>query len=75
MKRELTYDIVNTKLGEVDFSYPLSLKNIRNRTRINGKLINRGYMLRFLYKSNEFRKVGRLEVGSGKHKVNVWTRV
>jgi len=75
MKSELTYDILNTKLGEVDFSQPLSLKNIRNRTRINGKLINRGYLLRYLYKSDEFRKVGRLEVGSGKHKLSVWAKV
>lgn len=75
MKRELSHDIVNTKLEEVDFSQPLSLRNIRNRTRINGKLINRRYMLGYLYKSDEFRKVKPLEVGSGKHKVNVWTRV
>jgi len=75
MKRELTHDIVNTKLGEVDFSQPLSLKTIRARTKINDKLINRKYMLGYLYKSGQFRKVEPLEVGSGKHKVNVWTRV
>jgi len=75
MKRELTREIVNTKLGEVDFSQPLSLKTIRARTKINDKLINRKYMLGYLSKSGQFRKVEPLEVGSGKDKVNVWTRV
>lgn len=75
MKRKLTKDIVNRKLEEVDFSHPLSLKKIRDKTRVNGELINKYYMIKFLHKSDNYRNVNPLEVGSGKHKINVWTRV
>lgn len=75
MKTKLTKDIVNSKLEEVDFSQPLSLKKIRDKTRVNGELINKYYMIKFLHKSDNYRNVDPLEVGSGKHKVNVWTRV
>ena len=75
MKTKLNKDIVNSKLEEVDFSQPLSLKKIRDKTRINGELINKYYMIKFLHKSDNYRNVDPLEVGCGKNKVNVWTRV
>ena len=75
MKTKLTKDIVNSKLEEVDFSQPLSLKKIRDKTRVNGELINKYYMIKFLHKSDNYRNIDPLEVGCGKHKINVWTRV
>lgn len=75
MKTKLTKDIVNSKLEEVDFSQPLSLKKIRDKTRVNGELISKSYMIKFLHKSDNYRNVDPLEVGSGKHKINVWSRV
>lgn len=75
MKTKLTKDIVNRKLEEVDFSQPLSLKKIRDKTRVNGELISKYYMIKFLHKSGNYRNVNPLEVGCGKYKVNVWTRV
>tara|TARA_B110000259_G_scaffold88072_1_gene102389 strand:- start:285 stop:518 length:234 start_codon:yes stop_codon:yes gene_type:complete len=77
MKKELSREIVKNKLDKVDFTQPLSFVNIRDRTRINGKLINRRYMLGYLYKSGEFQKVKPLDIGSHKHKnnLNVWTKV
>lgn len=75
MKIEISREIVKNKLDELDFSQPLSFRNIRNRTRINDKLINQNYMLGYLYKSGEYRKIQPHEVGSGKYKINVWTKV
>lgn len=75
MKRELSREIVKNKLDELDFSQPLSLRTIRARTKINEKLINRKYMLGYLYKSGDYRKIKPLEIGCGKHKVNVWAKV
>lgn len=68
-------NIVRTRLSELDFSQPLSFRNILRRSYINGKQINKKYMLGFLYHSDEYRKINPLEIGCGKHKVNVWTRV
>ena len=68
-------NIINTQLEKIDFSQPLSLKNIRNRSRINGKLISKKYMIRYLHESSNYRNVKPLEVGSHKHKLNVWTKV
>tara|TARA_B100000674_G_scaffold419774_1_gene370716 strand:+ start:259 stop:471 length:213 start_codon:yes stop_codon:yes gene_type:complete len=68
-------NIVRTRLSELDFSQPLSFRNILRRSYINGKQINKKYMLGFLYHSDEYRKIDPLEVGCGKHKVNVWARV
>jgi len=75
MKKELSKEIVKNKLNELDFNQPLSLKKIRSKTKINDKLINKKYILGYLHKSNEYRNVEPLEVGSGKFQVNVWTRV
>ncbi len=68
-------NIVRTRLSELDFSQPLSFRNILRRSYINGKQINKKYMLGFLYHSDEYRKIDPLEVGCGKYKVNVWARV
>ena len=70
-------DIVRSRLRELDFMQPLSFRNILIRSYINGKQINKKYMLGFLYHSDEYRKIDPLEVGCGKHKhkVNVWARV
>ena len=68
-------DIVKTKLNELDFSQPLSFRTIRDRTRVNGKMVSKRFMLATLHKSDKYRKVNPLEVGSGKHKLNVWERV
>ena len=68
-------NIVRTRLSELDFSQPLSFRNILRRSYIDGKQINKKYMLGFLYHSDEYRKINPLEIGCGKHKVNVWARV
>ena len=68
-------DIVKTKLNELDFSQPLSFRTILKRSYIDGKQINKKYMLGFLYHSDDYRKIKPLEIGCGKHKVNVWAKV
>tara|TARA_Y100000389_G_C17408616_1_gene489535 strand:- start:300 stop:509 length:210 start_codon:yes stop_codon:yes gene_type:complete len=68
-------NIIDTQLEKIDFSQPLSLKKIRNRSRINGKLISKKYMIRYLHESPNYRNVKPLEVGSHKHKLNVWAKV
>ena len=75
MKRELSREIVKNKLDQLDFSQPLSFRTILKRTRINEKQINKNYMLGYLYKSGEYRKIKPLEIGSGKHKINDWEKV
>ena len=67
-------DLIINKLEKLDFSQPLSFKTIRNRTKVNGKLINKKLMLAILYKSDKYRKINPLEVGSGKYKLNVWAK-
>ena len=68
-------DIVEKKLEELDFSQPLSFRNILRRTHIDGKQINKRFMLYSLHNLENYRKVSPLEIGCGKHKVNVWARV
>tara|TARA_B100001769_G_C22022677_1_gene549547 strand:+ start:192 stop:404 length:213 start_codon:yes stop_codon:yes gene_type:complete len=68
-------DIVEKRLEEVDFSQPLSLRNILRRSYIDGKQINKNLMLYSLYNSEKYRKVSPLEIGCGKYKVNVWAKV
>ena len=68
-------DIVLNKLEELNFSQPLSFKNIRDKTKINSKMINKKFMLVNLHKSDKYRKVIPYKIGSGKHKLNVWERV
>ena len=62
-------------LSKLDFSQPLSFKTIRDRTRVNGKLINKRLMLGTLHNSGKYRNIDPFEVGSGKMKLNVWTRL
>tara|TARA_B100000780_G_scaffold278732_1_gene253402 strand:- start:1659 stop:1868 length:210 start_codon:yes stop_codon:yes gene_type:complete len=62
-------------LDRLDFSNPLSLKTIRNRTRVNGKMVNKKLMLATLHTFERYSKVTPLEVGSGKHRLNIWNRV
>lgn len=62
-------------IDKLDFSNPLSLKTIRNRTRVDGKMVNKKLMLATLHTFERYSKVKPLEVGSGKHRLNVWSRV
>ena len=68
-------DTVEKRLDELDFSQPLSLKKILRRSHINDKQVNKKLMLYTLHKSKKYRNVKPIEVGSGKHRVNVWTRI
>lgn len=67
-------DTVEKRLDELDFSQPLSLRNILRRSYIDNKQINKKLMLYTLHKSKKYRNVKPHEVGSNKHRVNVWTR-
>ena len=67
-------DTVEKRLDELDFSQPLSLRNILRRSYIDNKQINKKLMLYTLHKSKKYRNVTPLEVGSNKHRVNVWAR-
>jgi hypothetical protein len=62
-------------IDKLDFSNPLSLKTIRNRTRVDGKMVNKKLMLATLHTFERYSKVEPLEVGSGKNILNVWSRV
>ena len=68
-------EFVLENVNKLDFSQPLSLRTIRLRTRVDGKMINKRLMLATLHKSDKYRNVKPLEVGNGKHRLNVWTRV
>ena len=68
-------EFVLENVNKLDFSQPLSLRTIRLRTRVDGKMINKRLMLATLHKSGKYRNVKPLEVGNGKHRLNVWTRV
>ena len=68
-------DIVEKKLDELDFSQPLSFKTILKKSYVNDKQINKNLMFFSLHKSEKYRNVKPIEVGSGKHRVNVWARV
>lgn len=68
-------EYVIEKLDNLDFSQPLSLRNIRLKSKINGKMISKRLMLATLHTFERYKNVSPLEVGSGKYKLNVWTRV
>ena len=68
-------DIVEKKLEELDFYQPLSFRNILRKTYIDGKQINKKFMLYSLHNLENYRKVSPLEIGCGKDKVNVWAKV
>ena len=68
-------EYVIEKLDNLDFSQPLSLRNIRLKCKINGKMINKKLILATLHTFERYKNVSPLEVGSGKDRLNIWTRV
>ena len=68
-------EFVLEHLDKLDFSQPLSFRTIRDRTKIDDKRINKRLILGTLYNSGNYIKVKPLEVGCGKRKLNIWTRV
>ena len=68
-------EFVLQNVDKLDFSQPLSFRTIRDRTRVNGKMVSKRFMLATLHKSDKYKKVIPYKIGSGKHKLNVWERV
>ena len=68
-------EYVIEKLDNLDFSQPLSLRNIRLKCKINGKMINKKLILATLHTFERYKNVSPLEVGCGKDRLNIWTRV
>ena len=67
---------IQSKLSDLDFSQPLSLRSIVHRVNNeNSMKISKKKIRYYLYNSNEFKLVKPIEVGSGKHKLNVWKKV
>ena len=66
---------VEKRLDELDFSQPVSLSKSLRRSHINDKQVTKKLMLYTLHKSKKYRNVKPIEVGSGKHRVNVWTKI
>jgi hypothetical protein len=67
---------IQSKLSDLDFSQPLSLRSIVYRVNNeNSMKISKKKIRYYLHNSNEFKLVKPIEVGSGKHKLNVWKKV
>lgn len=67
---------IQSKLSDLDFSQPLSLRSIVHRVNNeNSMKITKKKIRYYLHNSNEFKLVKPIEVGSGKHKLNVWKKV
>lgn len=67
---------IQSKLNDLDFSQPLSLRSIVHRVNNeNSMKISKKKIRYYLHNSNEFKLVKPIEVGSGKHKLNVWKKV
>ena len=67
---------IQSKLNDLDFSQPLSLRSIVYRVNNeNSMKISKKKIRYYLHNSNEFKLVKPIEVGSGKHKLNVWKKV
>tara|TARA_B100000900_G_scaffold416079_1_gene448931 strand:- start:1336 stop:1551 length:216 start_codon:yes stop_codon:yes gene_type:complete len=67
---------IQSKLSDLDFSQPLSLRSIVHRVNNeNSMKISKKKIRYYLHNSNEFKLVKPIEVGSGKHKLNVWKKV
>jgi len=81
MKNKHTKDEMESKLSNIDFKYPLSIKTILNKLNNNSnnldnfKTVKKNYLIFFLHKSENYRIVNPLELSSNKFKLNVWTRV
>jgi len=68
-------EYVIENIDKLDFSHPLSLRKIRERTKVDGKMVSKKLMLATLHTFERYSRVSPLEVGSGKYRLNVWTRV
>ena len=67
---------IQSKLSDLDFSQPLSLRSIVHRVNNeNSMKITKKKIRYYLHNSNEFKLVKPIEVGSGKHKLNVWKKL
>lgn len=67
---------IQSKLSDLDFSQPLSLRSIVHRVNNENSIkITKKKIRYYLHNSNEFKLVKPIEVGSGKHKLNVWKKV
>ena len=67
---------IQSKLNDLDFSQPLSLRSIIHRVNNENSMeISKKKIRYYLHNSNEFKLVKPIEVGSGKHKLNVWKKV
>jgi repressor of nif and glnA expression len=67
---------IQSKLNDLDFSQPLSLRSIVYRVNNKNSMeISKKKIRYYLHNSNEFKLVKPIEVGSGKHKLNVWKKV
>jgi len=67
---------IQSKLSDLDFSQPLSLRSIVYRVNNeNSMKISKKKIRYYLHNSNQFKLVKPIEVGSGKHKLNVWKKV
>ena len=67
---------IQSKLSDLDFSQPLSLRSIVHRVNNeNSMKISKKKIRYYLHNSNEFKLVKPIEVGSGKHKLNVLKKV
>ncbi len=69
---------IQSKLSDLDFSQPLSLRSIVyrvNNEKSKSMKISKKKIRYYLHNSNEFKLVKPIEVGSGKHKLNVWKKV
>ena len=67
---------IQSKLNDLDFSQPLSLRSIVHRVNNENSIkITKKKIRYYLHNSNEFKLVKPIEVGSGKHKLNVWKKV
>ena len=67
---------IQSKLSDLDFSQPLSLRSIVHKVNNeNSMKITKKKIRYYLHNSNEFKLVKPIEVGSGKHKLNVWKKV
>lgn len=67
---------IQSKLSDLDLSQPLSLRSIVHRVNNENSIkISKKKIRYYLHNSNEFKLVKPIEVGSGKHKLNVWKKV
>lgn len=80
MTNKITNSEMDENLEKIDFSYPLSIKNISNQfnnlySKDKSKKVKRDYIIYYLCKSNKYRRVDPIELSSNKHKVSVWTKI